>query len=222
MRLKIAEKIQPFSHLPGTSCVLPGSSYQLQIFPCLILLFDLSQGIPTLVYRLELDIQGPVQDFTIFNDLEKGKVSVWGKSPTGFFRYHLLASAEGGVCLSLEKSPFERLHLIEADAIYWLSLHAKDYDVIYLDPMFPGRTKSAAVKKEMRILRDLVGYDLDADRLFAAALACPVSRIVVKRPIHAPILGAKEGTVFSIKGRANRFDVYIRPSFSSTYKVMTC
>lgn len=108
----------------------------------------------------------------------------------------------------------ERMTLIEADSINWLQMSAKDStfaaDVIYLDPMFPHRTKSAAVKKEMRMLRELVGEDLDANRLFAAALACPVSRIVVKRPARAPFLIAEVEPTFSVKGRANRFDVYIR------------
>jgi len=110
----------------------------------------------------------------------------------------------------------ERLTLIHADAIHWLQSYALDpvypADVIYLDPMFPSRTKSAAVKKEMVILRDLVGCDLDVSLLFKAALACPVPRIVVKRPIHAQELSDEVTPAYSLKGRANRFDVYINSS----------
>lgn len=43
--------------------------------------------------------------------------------------------------------------------------------VVYLDPMFPHRDKSALVKKEMRLFRPLVGDDLDAPALLQAALA---------------------------------------------------
>lgn len=118
-----------------------------------------------------------------------------------------------------EREVQNRLQFVQSDAITWLTQQSNSgsfpYDVICLDPMFPERVKSAAVKKEMLILRDLVGQDLDADALFAAAFACPVSRIVVKRPIHAPMLGAKCEPTFSLKGRANRFDVYIKPPFSS-------
>ncbi|RMM01647.1 hypothetical protein APX70_01244, partial [Pseudomonas syringae pv. maculicola] len=42
--------------------------------------------------------------------------------------------------------------------------------VIYLDPMFPHREKTALVKKEMRLFRPLVGDDMDAPALLAAAL----------------------------------------------------
>jgi 16S rRNA (guanine1516-N2)-methyltransferase len=43
--------------------------------------------------------------------------------------------------------------------------------VIYLDPMFPHREKTALVKKEMRLFRPLVGDDPDAPALLEAALA---------------------------------------------------
>jgi 16S rRNA (guanine1516-N2)-methyltransferase len=43
--------------------------------------------------------------------------------------------------------------------------------VIYLDPMFPHREKTALVKKEMRLFRPLVGDDPDAPALLQAALA---------------------------------------------------
>ena len=35
-------------------------------------------------------------------------------------------------------------------------------DVVYLDPMYPHKTKSALVKKEMRVFQSLVGADEDA------------------------------------------------------------
>ncbi len=84
-------------------------------------------------------------------------------------------------------------------------------EVIYLDPMYPHRTKSALVKKEMRILRMLVGDDADAPKLLAAALATAKERVVVKRPIKAePITGPAPS--MAITGKTGRFDVYlIRP-----------
>ncbi len=81
-------------------------------------------------------------------------------------------------------------------------------EVIYLDPMYPHRTKSALVKKEMRILRLLVGDDPDAHTLLAAALTCARKRVVVKRPIKAePINGPSPS--MAITGKTHRFDVYL-------------
>lgn len=80
-------------------------------------------------------------------------------------------------------------------------------DVVYLDPMYPKRTKSALVKKEMRILRTIVGDDPDTSELLATALKTAKKRVVVKRPKIAPeIKGPKPDLVF--KSKSSRFDVY--------------
>lgn len=81
-------------------------------------------------------------------------------------------------------------------------------DVIYLDPMYPHREKSALVKKEMRVFQSLVGEDLDADNLLVPALALAKYRVVVKRPSYAPPLNNKTPST-SIKMKKNRFDVYV-------------
>eukprot|EP00559_Dactyliosolen_fragilissimus_P004335 CAMPEP_0184869184 /NCGR_PEP_ID=MMETSP0580-20130426/33255_1 /TAXON_ID=1118495 /ORGANISM="Dactyliosolen fragilissimus" /LENGTH=528 /DNA_ID=CAMNT_0027370507 /DNA_START=350 /DNA_END=1933 /DNA_ORIENTATION=+ len=129
--------------------------------------------------------------------------------------------------------------------------------ICYLDPMFPTRTKKAAVKKNMQILHGLLqsnvhhmknNHSNDGDNrekshlkksqgnnktqndidqfeiekskrereLLLNALNLATNRVVVKRPIHAPILG-KTGLddenvpkpSHQIKGSVNRFDVYI-------------
>lgn len=79
--------------------------------------------------------------------------------------------------------------------------------VIYLDPMFPHREKSSLVKKEMSLLRPLVGDDDDAPELLAAALALATHRVVVKRPRKAPgVAGGKPGYV--LEGKSSRYDIY--------------
>jgi 16S rRNA (guanine1516-N2)-methyltransferase len=79
--------------------------------------------------------------------------------------------------------------------------------VIYLDPMFPHREKTALVKKEMRVFRPLVGDDMDAPALLAAALALATHRVVVKRPRKAPCIdGPKPG--YALDGKSSRYDIY--------------
>ncbi|GAB1256734.1 class I SAM-dependent methyltransferase [Aurantivibrio plasticivorans] len=82
-------------------------------------------------------------------------------------------------------------------------------DVIYLDPMFPARKKSAKVKKGMQIFHHLVGNDVDADMLLLPAIDNARYRVVVKRPLTAPVLAGKAPS-FSIKGKTIRFDVYVK------------
>lgn len=100
-----------------------------------------------------------------------------------------------------------RMKLVHASSIESMEL-TQQVDVVYLDPMYPHREKSAAVKKEMRVFQSLVGEDLDADALLAPALALAKYRVVVKRPNYAPPLNnIKPNT--SIKMKKNRFDVYV-------------
>ncbi|HSD97968.1 MAG TPA: class I SAM-dependent methyltransferase, partial [Sulfuricaulis sp.] len=81
-------------------------------------------------------------------------------------------------------------------------------EVIYLDPMFPPkRKKSAAVKKEMRLLRDLVGDDPDAKELLEISRHVALDRVVVKRPDHAPPLAPDPS--MSLAGKLVRYDVYL-------------
>lgn len=100
-----------------------------------------------------------------------------------------------------------RMQLIHTSSVNNMNL-AQDIDVVYLDPMYPHREKSAAVKKEMRVFQSLVGEDLDADALLAPAQALARFRIVVKRPSYAPPLDNKTPST-SIKMKKNRFDIYV-------------
>ncbi|MFA5627267.1 MAG: class I SAM-dependent methyltransferase [Thiohalomonadaceae bacterium] len=84
-----------------------------------------------------------------------------------------------------------------------------DADVIYLDPMYPQRRKSALVKKEMRLFRQIVGEDTDTESLLTLALSCARQRVVVKRPDYAEPLAGRPPTM-SINTRNHRFDVYVQ------------
>lgn len=102
----------------------------------------------------------------------------------------------------------QRLQLTQADAIYWLKTCSDEIDIIYLDPMFPEREKSALVKKEMQFLQAIVGEDIDTEELLETAIACAKKRVVVKRPrLAAPITGPEPS--FNIKGSSSRFDIYL-------------
>lgn len=81
-------------------------------------------------------------------------------------------------------------------------------DVVYLDPMFPHREKSAAVKKDMALFQTFVGADEDADDLLPLATQLATKRVVVKRPDYAPFLQDKTPST-QIKTKKNRFDVYV-------------
>jgi 16S rRNA (guanine1516-N2)-methyltransferase len=80
-------------------------------------------------------------------------------------------------------------------------------EVIYCDPMFSPRKKSAAVKKEMQVLQNVVGQDQDAEELVKIALHRAKKRVVVKRGLSDPTLVRTPD--FTLKGKSQRFDIYI-------------
>jgi len=109
----------------------------------------------------------------------------------------------------------ERLRLVHADAVEWMNALTEDDfpEVVYLDPMFPHRSKSALVKKEMRLLQQLLGVDPDADALLPAALRIARKRVVVKRPDSAPHLAEMEPSM-SIHSKKHRYDVYVKAALT--------
>ncbi|MDH1264299.1 class I SAM-dependent methyltransferase [Pseudomonas sp. GD03944] len=101
-----------------------------------------------------------------------------------------------------------RMRLLTGNAIDLLrAWEGEPPQVIYLDPMFPHRDKSALVKKEMRLFRPFVGDDLDAPALLDAAMKLASHRVVVKRPRKAPTIdGNKPG--YALEGKSSRYDIY--------------
>lgn len=82
-------------------------------------------------------------------------------------------------------------------------------DCIYLDPMFPPKHKrSALARKEVRVLRRLVGDDEDAAELLQIALQVTNNRVVVKRADDAPALELQPDVAHH--GRTVRYDVYLK------------
>lgn len=103
------------------------------------------------------------------------------------------------------------LELIEADACEYLrKLDVANYpDVIYCDPMYPHSDKSALARKEMRVLRNVVGNDNDAGQLLKIALQRARKRVVVKRPRLAATVSEQKPDLVCA-GKSSRFDVYLK------------
>jgi len=101
--------------------------------------------------------------------------------------------------------------LHNADALQYIQAldEAQRPDVIYLDPMYPEKKKSASVKKNMQILQKLLGHDLDTDEILLAALQKARKRVVVKRPKGATQLQVGRSPTLSYESKTTRYDVYI-------------
>ncbi|MGB7978096.1 MAG: hypothetical protein WCF19_02920 [Chlamydiales bacterium] len=101
MKMKIAKKIKPFSHIPGASCVIPGSCSVIEAFPTLLKI----GGRPW-----KMALTGPVEGFTVQQDLETDCVWVFGRAKEGYFRLKIRAG-ESGFHIDVEKGPLESAHI---------------------------------------------------------------------------------------------------------------
>lgn len=102
----------------------------------------------------------------------------------------------------------DRMTLVAADSRHLMAKATVPLaDVVYLDPMFPARRKSAAVKKDMQAFHAIIGKDEDADVLLELAVKSAEYRVVVKRPrIAEPLAGRMP--VYQLNGKTSRYDIY--------------
>lgn len=113
------------------------------------------------------------------------------------------------LCLShaLRQHPLKSLNFIYSNAEDYLKKQPAGFDVVYFDPMFPEKMKSALPRQEMVFFKNLVGDDADAlSVLEQATKLAGIKRVAVKRSLKAPVLGLKPFA--SIDGKLIRFDLY--------------
>ena len=82
-------------------------------------------------------------------------------------------------------------------------------EVILIDTMYKERKKSALVKNDMRLVREVVGSDSDHVELINVALNNASKRVVIKQPRYAETLDNIKGCSHQILGKTIRYDVYI-------------
>ena len=103
----------------------------------------------------------------------------------------------------------DRIRLVIGDARSTLLTLDEPPETIYLDPMYPHGPNSALNSKEMRIIRAIVGDDIDGPELLTQALLTAARRVVVKRPKGAPLLDQRSPS-HQVAMKNSRFDVYLR------------
>ena len=106
----------------------------------------------------------------------------------------------------------ERMTVIEKDSIAALR-QIKDQNletpnIVYLDPMFPERTKTGLVKKKFQLLHILEKPCANEEELLEAAIEAKPGKIIIKRPLKGNILAGHKPS-YSIKGKSVRYDCIV-------------
>jgi len=101
-----------------------------------------------------------------------------------------------------------RMSTFNTDSLTYMGSPDNRADIVYLDPMFPERTKSAQVKKKFQFIHGLEKPCENERELLNAALTFAAMRVVVKRPKNGNFLAERKPD-YSINGSSVRYDCYV-------------
>ena len=82
-------------------------------------------------------------------------------------------------------------------------------EVIMIDTMYKDRKKTALVKNNMRLVREIVGPDSDYIELLKVALNCAKNRVVLKQPRYAEPIKEIKKCSHQILGKTIRYDIFM-------------
>ena len=82
--IKIADRFRPFSHTPGAMCMVPGSNWALEAHPT-----EFRFVCGESEFFLNLGLTGPVEGFTLEQDLERNVARVFGKAKEGYYHFQI-------------------------------------------------------------------------------------------------------------------------------------
>ena len=120
--------------------------------------------------------------------------------------FHLL---QDGISRSEDQNIFKKLELIHINACSYAS-QAKDFDVIYFDPMYPSTKKNALGSGQLEYISKILeteSLENNAVKDFEVLQLIPARKMVVKRPIKAEPFSLQ--TNYQVTGKTTRFDIYI-------------
>ncbi len=110
---------------------------------------------------------------------------------------------------ALAQCKLTHLNLVFDDCETYFAQYAqaKRPDVIYLDPMYPAKSKSALPQKEMQCLQQLTMPQEDSLNLLTLAKQLALDRVVVKRPKWAADYAGQTPDI-RYESTNTRWDVY--------------
>jgi 16S rRNA (guanine1516-N2)-methyltransferase len=120
--------------------------------------------------------------------------------------FHLL---QDGISRSNDQTIFEKLELLNINACSYAA-QAKNFDVIYFDPMYPSTKKNALSSGKLEYVAKILETEsINNNPLqdFKVLQLIPSKKMVVKRPIKAEPFSSQLN--YQVLGKTTRFDVYI-------------
>ena len=116
---------------------------------------------------------------------------------------------QDGISRSEDQSIFNQLDLKHMNACSYAS-QAKNFDVIYFDPMYPPSKKNALSSGKLEYIAKILEVEsLKNNPMhdFEVLQLIPAKKMIVKRPIKAESFSSQLN--YQVMGKTTRFDVYI-------------
>ena len=116
---------------------------------------------------------------------------------------------QDGISRSEDQSIFNQLDLKHMNACSYAS-QAKNFDVIYFDPMYPPSKKNALSSGKLEYIAKILEVEsLKNNPMhdFEVVQLIPAKKMIVKRPIKAESFSSQLN--YQVMGKTTRFDVYI-------------
>ena len=120
--------------------------------------------------------------------------------------FHLL---QDGISRSKDQHIFKKLDLLNTKASSYAA-QAKNFDVIYFDPMYPTTKKKALSSGQLEYISKILeieSLENNSIKDFDVLQSIPARKMVVKRPIKAEPFSLQ--TNYQVFGKTTRFDVYL-------------
>ena len=112
---------------------------------------------------------------------------------------------------------FENLSLINSDSAKIVDSHLNS-DIFYFDPMFKDikqNTKRSGTLQKIGNVLSIERLEDTSEQIFNQMLKKKYKKIIVKRPIKSNPLHEKIN--YQVKGKAIRYDIYIKPNYGAPY-----
>jgi hypothetical protein len=114
MKIKIDQKIAPFSKLCGTKVIIPKTTYAAIIFPAKIAFYNKEINASSSDLEVYFKIKGPIKNFEVFQNIEKSFIEVSGFSLEGFIRYKIEVR-DVSIVIYFEKLPKDKIEILSSN-----------------------------------------------------------------------------------------------------------
>ena len=147
--IQIADRLKFFSHQSGYSTLIPGTHISVKAFPTALFFTDEAGFQSEIVFN---NLQGPVDPFTVEQDLEKRQVRIYGEAKQGYFRLSL-AAEKNTLVLRFEKTPPSGIITSEKTFVSGDVLEIAKGIAVSKEPCEERLFLGSSKKKEMDLIR---------------------------------------------------------------------